>query len=398
MTSKRMPRRRKVERGIYRLEGYGTYEVVYQDPENRQRQKNFKRLIDARAFKAKMRRDVEEGSYRDPNRTKERFGEFALRWLATKVDKAPKTYAEYKSLLRDDGPIMGSFANKRVASILREDIQSWSAELRMAGASAATVRKAYRVLAMVLGEAEVSGAIVRSPAFRIDLPRVPKGEQKFLSPREIKRLADAIQPRFRALVLTAALTGLRWGELAGLRVDDIDFRFGALVVRRSLSEVGKLYLKDTKNHRVRVVPLPQVLVKALQAHIDAGYAGADVECVVQETGEEKAISAEGFLFSSLDGGLLRHSNTYRKFFKPALIEAGLDPALRFHDLRHSAASVAGSRQYGGQSPKVVQTLLGHSSQQVTTEIYTHVFPEEFEGLREKLDAIYGEIQYNDHDD
>ncbi len=121
-----------------------------------------------------------------------------------------------------------------------------------------------------------------------------------------------------------------------------------------------------------------------------------MRCADQRGG--KAISAAGFLFSSLDGGLLRHSNTYKKFFKPALIEAGLDPALRFHDLRHSAASVAGSRQYGGQSPKVVQTLLGHSSQQVTTEIYTHVFPEEFEGLREKLDAIYGEIQHNDHDD
>jgi integrase len=314
-----------------------------------------------------------------------------MRWLATKVDKAPKTYAEYKSVLRDDGPVMGFFANKRLGSIRREHIQTWSAQLRRAGTSGATVRKAYRVLAMVLAEAEISGAITRSPAFKIDLPPIAMGEQRFLSPTEVKGLAAAIERRFRALVLTAALTGLRWGELAGLRIDDIDFRVGAIVVRRTLSEVGKLYLKDTKSHRVRVVPLPQVLVRELGAHIDAGYSGADVYCVAQVDGEEKLISAKGFLFSSWDGGLLRHSNTYKKFFKPALTKAGLDPGLRFHDLRHSAASIAGSRRYGGQSAKVVQALLGHSSQQVTTDIYTHIFPEELEGFREKLDAIYSEI-------
>jgi integrase len=67
--------------------------------------------------------------------------------------------------------------------------------------------------------------------------------------------------------------------------------------------------------------------------------------------QEKAISAADFLFSSFDGGLLRHSNAYKKFFKIALAEAQLDPGLRFHDLRHSAASIAGSRHYAGQSAR-----------------------------------------------
>lgn len=102
-------------------------------------------------------------------------------------------------------------------------------------------------------------------------------------------------------------------------------------------------------------------------------------------------SASGFLFSSVNGGLLRHSNTYVRFFEPALVEAGLDQALRFHDLRHSATSVAGSRHYGDQSAKVVQALLGHSSQQVTTEIYTHIFPEELETLKDKLEVIYRDV-------
>jgi integrase len=154
---------------------------------------------------------------------------------------------------------------------------------------------------------------------------------------------------------------------------------------------GSLYIKDTKNHRVRVVPLPEVLLSELQTHIDSGYAGAEVDCLVHVNGDAVTASAAAFLFSSVNGGLLRHSNTYVRFFKPALIEAGLDPALRFHDLRHSAASVAGSRHYGDQSAKVVQALLGHSSQQVTTEIYTHIFPEEFETLKDKLNVIYGDV-------
>ena len=384
-------RRKRIEPGIYRIERYGTYEVIYEDAEGQQRQKNFKRLADARDFKARIRTELRDGTYRDPSRSKERVRDLALRWLATKVDKAPKTYADYRTQLRDDGPIMRSFGHKQVGRIRREDVQQWVGELRASGSSSATIRKQYRVLAMVFAEAEISGAIVRSPTFKIELPPVTKGNQRFLAPGEIKRLVDAIHPRFRALVLMAALTGLRWSELAGLRIDDIDLRNGVAVIRRSLSEVGGLFLKDTKNHRVRIVPLPGVLVKELRRHIKAGYTARDIECRVHVNRKETTMSAKGFLFSSFDGRLLRHSNTYKKFFKPALRAAKLDPALRFHDLRHSAASIAGSRHYAGQSPKIVQTLLGHSTQQVTTEIYTHIFPEDFEDYRTNLDEIYSDI-------
>jgi integrase len=111
-----------------------------------------------------------------------------------------------------------------------------------------------------------------------------------------------------------------------------------------------------------------------EQHVNAGYAGGAVECVVHVDGEVKPISAGDFCSRLGMAAYLRHGNTYKKFFKPALIKAGLDPALRFHDLGHSATSIAGSRRIGGQSAKVVQALLGHSSQQITTDIYTHIFP------------------------
>ena len=102
------------------------------------------------------------------------------------------------------------------------------------------------------------------------------------------------------------------------------------------------------------------------------------------------------------GSALRPSEraAYKRFYKPALVEAGLDPELRFHDLRHTSASIAGSREYAGETAKVVQHLLRHSSQQVTTEVYMHLFPEDLDRLRDGLDRVYaeatGDADLDDH--
>jgi site-specific recombinase XerD len=128
--------------------------------------------------------------YRDPRKSKERFDEFALRWLATKVDKAPKTVADYKTQLRAERPIMRSFGKKSLSSIGREDIQAWIVELRAQGVSPATIKKAYRVLSMVFTEAEVSGLVLRTPAFKIDLPSVPKRDPRFLNPQQNPRFGQ----------------------------------------------------------------------------------------------------------------------------------------------------------------------------------------------------------------
>jgi integrase len=143
-----------------------------------------------------------------------------------------------------------------------------------------------------------------------------------------------------------------------------------------------------KNKRQFKLPLPGLLVKELQVHVYM-YAPED-----------------GWLFMSAIGGPLRHQ-IYRRVYRPALKESGLAPdgclcdrkscdrryapLYRFHDLRHSAASIAASRLYAGESAKVVQRT-SHSTQQVTTEIHTHLFPEELERWADSVDRIHVEAE------
>lgn len=311
--------------------------------------------------------DRRRGEYIDPRRSRELFKIFAEKWLQTKVDKKPKTFASYESSLRVH--VLPFFGAMPLASVQREDIQAWIAKMRAKGKTSSTIRKAYQTLSAILTEAELSKRIPRSPAYRIELPAPEKGTQRFLTPEQINRLADAIMPRYRVLVLVGAYLGLRWGECAGLQFADLDLRHGFALIHRTISEVsGTLHVVPTKG-KPAVIPLPNFLCRELEQHI-ARFVGAD-----------------GSVFTSPKGGPLRH-NVYKRFYKPALVEAELDPQLRFHDLRHTSASIAGSRQYGGETAKVVQQLLRHSSQQVTTETYMHLFPEDMARLRESLDRVY----------
>jgi integrase len=209
--------------------------------------------------------------------------------------------------------------------------------------------------------------IPRNPASRVALPKSARDEMHFLSPEQIGRLADAVDERYRALVLVAGYTGLRFGELAALRIERLNLLRGSVDVRESLSEVrGQLHTLPTKTGERRTVPLPRFLRAALDAHI------------------ARFPSADSYVFTSPDGKVLRR-NFYTRHFKPALARAGLDPAVRFHDLRHSAASIAIAT---GANVKQVQQMLGHSSATVTLDTYSHVFPSLAEQLRDGLDAAY----------
>lgn len=180
------------------------------------------------------------------------------------------------------------------------------------------------------------------PARRIPLPKSTREEMRFLSAKEIRRLADAIDAQHRALILMAGFTGLRWRELAGLR-EDLDLLRGTVDVREALTEAGNGVVRvvPTKTGQRRTVPLSHFLCKVLTEQL-AKYSGPD-----------------GLVFSSTEGGPLRRNNFYTRHFKPALRGARLDENVRFHDLRHSAASIAIAM---GGNVKQVQQMLGHHRQ------------------------------------
>jgi integrase len=189
----------------------------------------------------------------------------------------------------------------------------------------------------------------------------------FLSAAEVERLAEAIVPPYGVLVRFAAYTGLRAGEIAALRVKRLDLLRGTVRVVEAASEVsGRLITGPTKTHAERTVLLPRFLRDELAAYLAS-----------------RPRDRDAFVFTAPKGGPLRHHNFYNRQFCPALVRAGLPEQIRFHDLRHTCASLLIAQ---GAHPKAIQVHLGHSSIQVTMDRYGHLFPDALGHLADRLDA------------
>jgi integrase len=159
--------------------------------------------------------------------------------------------------------------------------------------------------------------------------------------------------------------GLRFGELAALRVRDLDLDRRRLSVERSVTEVGgRLLWSDPKSHRGRSVPFPKSL---------AG--------VLQDQAEGKG--AEDPLFTAPDGGVLRLNNWRRRVFDPACARIGRED-ITPHDLRHTAASLA---IRAGANVKAVQHMLGHASAAMTLDVYAGLFRDDLDGVASALDGM-----------
>jgi integrase len=186
-----------------------------------------------------------------------------------------------------------------------------------------------------------------------------------LTAEQVRMLFDAVRgDRLEALYILAVTTGLRQGELLGLKWDDVDLDTGTLQVRRSLTTAKGgpvLSAPKTKGSR-RSVKLSQTALEALRSHLERQLREIDrVGSMWREN---------GLIFASEVGEPLdRHDVTTRRF-KPLLRRAGL-PAIRFHDLRHTCATLLLSKNV---NPKIVSEMLGHATIAITLDTYSHVLP------------------------
>lgn len=190
-----------------------------------------------------------------------------------------------------------------------------------------------------------------------------------LSVDELLRLEDAFPDRYRAIIPTAGWLGHRFSEIAGTKVSHARFLERKLDVREVVVEVGgRLYVGPPKTDASRrTVTMPASLADVLAEHVTR-YPDA---------------SGQGYLFTSPEGGPLRRSNFTHRVFIPAVHKAGFDD-LRFHDLRHTAASLAIA---AGAHPKQIQARLGHASITTTLNRYGHILPTLDERLADELDAV-----------
>lgn len=347
------------------------YRVRYRDPKGKQRSKSFRTKALARDFKTKVESQVREGDYLDPDKGKVTFSEVADRWTHT-VDftsKKARTQKDRKGILRSR--VLPTFGELAVASIERGDVVEWMAGMRDEGLSASRIRNCLNVVKWVLEEAKLGGNVRENVARGIKNPKDQTDERIFLNAEQVEALAEAIKPRFRALVYVLAYGGLRWGEAAALRRRHIvQLPSPHIEIRETVVEVpGEGRQPGTpKNHQRRKVYLPGFAWRELMDHIEARVADAP----------------DALLFATEDTEMPFYNKHFREdYFDPAVAMAGLPEGLRLHDLRHTCASLWNDL---GASVVEIQQQLGHSKPSTTLDIYTHLFNERPDGVLAALDA------------
>jgi hypothetical protein len=184
--------------------GQKRWQARYRSPDGREHARNFSREADAKRFAASVETDRARGQWIDPKLPKTRFGDYAAEWFDSMSHVRPGTRLNIEGRLRNH--INPFFEDMALGTIKPNHIRAWLSELSVKGLSSATINATYRCLAKILKTAELDGYIARTPCIGIDLPKETHHEEmRFLSPEEVARLAEAITPRYRSLVLHRGL-------------------------------------------------------------------------------------------------------------------------------------------------------------------------------------------------
>ena len=348
--------------------GPGRWRARYVAPDGRERSRTFSRKVDADRFLAETATGITRGEWADPKLGRLTLSTWYEQWWPTTVALRHSTRHRDEGMFRNH--VLPAFGHRQLASISQPEVAGWIAVLSSSGLAPATVGKVYQLLGKLLGAAVDGGLIAMSPCRRVTLPRVEREEMRFLTAQEVARLADVIEPRYRALVLVASYGGLRIGELAGLRRRHVDLLRGTVEVSEIVTEAGGVIHvgpPKTRASRRRVV-LPRQVVAALDEHLR--------EC----TGP----SADAWVFAGPDGGVLRRTHFRSRAWARATSAAGL-AGVRVHDLRHTAISLWID---SGANVKDVSVRAGHTSAAFTLDRYGHRSSNADEALATRLDDVF----------
>jgi integrase len=329
--------------------------------------RTFPSKADANRYLAQVEADLLRGAWTDPRLARITFGEWVERWWPTTADLRPGTRSFYDYLLRRF--LLPAFGETSLGRMEPMAVRSWLAGLHEVGeVTPTTIAKAYRLLRRILNVAVEAGYLPRNPVAikGAGLERV--AEMRHVSILQLHALAEAVPGRYRALVLVAGYGGLRWGELVGLHRRRVDLAGARIYVVEQVAEVaGKFIVAPPKTTAgQRVVVLPAVAVAALADHMD----------------DFAAPGPDGLVFPSGRGTYLQRSNFSRLVWRPAVRKLGLD-GLRFHDLRHTAATLAAA---AGATTKELMERMGHTSPAVALR-YQHVMADRQAALAAAMDLL-----------
>jgi integrase len=308
-------------------------------------------LPEAKTIKAEVELKLLTGAYVNKDQRQQTFLDYLENVYAGDLSIRAVTRANYESVVR-------LHLEPRIGGLKLEDVTVSRMRKLFADLSRDTTpwttSMAFRMVRRVASQAFREGLIPRDVMDGVRVPKPQRRQPRILTPAEVQSLCDSITPRYRALVLLSAWGGLSIGELGALQRSDLSDDLSLVTVDEAVSTPhGRAEIGPPKAAaRRRTVAVPSWVSSELRKHI------------------LEFRSVTGFIFTTANDDIVTHVNI-RRDWTAACKAAGITPAPRFHDLRHTAVALAIE---SGAHPKLIQSRLGHSSITMTMDTYGHLFP------------------------
>ena len=375
----RMTRSSECQRHVMAMES--VLRVRYRTPAGDERARSFSRKADADRFAINTESSKLEGTFVDPARSEDQVRGMAAKWRSPQV--RPREVHSIDVQERDGRSCPAAVATGSLGAVEFEDVQAWIAELVAADLSGAHVRKIHFVLAGVMQLAVKSKRLSSkaNPAKGVELPRAKSKEKKYLNVRQVETMAKAAgtvatgaprrashagRDQYRLAIYVLAYCGLRWSEIAAMRVYSVDL----------------LVLPDAREG---------CRGRGRRGGPDLGHAeelrgsmGSDSGLLVDELRVLLAgKQPDDLSLTSPEGEVMRNRNARRAWFDRAAKQTGVAGSTP-HELRHTAASLAVK---AGANVKALQRMLGHASAAITLDIYADLFDDDLDAVAGRLDAL-----------
>lgn len=328
----------------------------------------FATMTDAAVWLTDKEAEIRRGDWIDPDSGMVPLSEFGEAWIAERPNLRPRTVALYEGLFRLHlQPDLGSLG---LAEITPSRVRTWRKARLDSGLGPVTVAKAYRLLKAIMNTAVDDGLIRRNPCRIKGAGTERSPERPNLTIHQVYAIADAIEPRYKALVLVATFASLRWGELMGLRQCDLDLDTCTVHVRRAVQEIrGKQVVGLPKSAAgIRSIAIPESILADLRWHL---------RCFAEN-------GATGRVFVGPKGATPRRCN-FQKYWSKAITAAGL-PDVHIHDLRHAGSTMAAST---GASLRELMERQGQTTERAAL-IYQHASKDRDRAIADALDALIEE--------
>jgi integrase len=328
----------------------GRYQARYSTPDGREHPApdTFASKTAAERWLSSVETDMARGQWVDWRSRQLLLGDYAETWLAARPDLKIRTRELYQWLLGKY--LVPSLGHLPLDKITPSVVRSWHASL-LRDAAPTPTRQAYSLLRAMLNTAVADELLPRNPCIVRGAGVSRAGERSIATVAQVHALADAVPPRYRMLILLAAWSGARWGELVALSRDRLDLEHGTMTIDRQYVELrdGTLVLDTPKSAAgVRTVHIPPHLLPELSQHL-----------------ERYTTSRSTVVFPNSKDQPIRRAS-FRSVWLLARRRAGL-PELRFHDLRHTGNTLAAAT---GASTKELMARMGHASMRAAL-IYQH---------------------------